>query len=112
MGKAQRTKGHGFERDIAKRLREIFPNASRKLEYQAEACSGVDIAGTGVFKAQCKRYKGYAPISKLEEIREPGIHALITKADHKPTVIALYFDDFMRIVKDIGELYADSNKDE
>ena len=99
-GKTSRTKGHNWEREVAKRFREHgFPLAERKLEYQISECTGVDITNTGAFKVQCKRYKDYCPISKIEEVKETGIPILITKGDRKPAVVCMYIDDFFELIK-------------
>jgi hypothetical protein len=108
-GKMSRNKGFQYEREIARRLQSLFPNARRKLEYQSSECTGVDLENTGRLRIQCKRYKQYAPISKLEEVRENGMAALITKGDRKRDVICMYLDDFITIAQDIGELYDNNN---
>jgi len=105
-GKMSRTKGHSYERKTAQVFQKLgFKDAKRQLEYQEGL--GVDLANTGPFRVQCKRYKGYAPITKLEEVPKTSenIPLLITKADHKPDVVALYLDDFIRILEDIGVAY-------
>jgi len=104
-GKLSRNKGHGYERDIAKRLRNLFPKARRQLEYHTEDAKGIDLQNTGNLRIQCKRYKDYCPISKIEEVRGNGIAVLITKGDHKRDVACLYLDDFINILEDIGVVY-------
>lgn len=100
-GKSSRAKGHGFEREVAKKFRDIFPNACRNLEYQSNNCEGVDLQGTGPLRIQVKRNKTYAPISKIKEIKgEHGIHCLVTKGDREREVICLYLDDFIKILKE------------
>ena len=65
---------------------------------------------TGTLRIQCKRYANYAPITKIEEVsRLDGIACLVTKADRKPVVIALYLDDFIKILNDIGEVYDEND---
>jgi len=46
-GKMSRTKGHSYEREIANRFKDIYPNARRQLEYHEDDCHGVDIQDTG-----------------------------------------------------------------
>lgn len=101
-GLKSRRKGHGFEREIAKIFREFFPTARRKLEYQASDVDGVDIACTGKLRLQLKRYKDYAPISKINEIHpvEGTVPALITKGDKKPAIICMELEDFLSILRD------------
>lgn len=99
MGKLSRTKGHSYEREIAIRFRDLYPNAKRKLEYQLDECTGVDLEGVGPFLVQCKRLKKYASISKIKEVQGEGIHALVTKGDRERDVVCLYLDDFLKILK-------------
>jgi len=108
-GKGARNKGLNFEREIAKQLREenIFPNAKRHLESQLSECKGFDLDHTGNLKIQLKRNKKYCSISKLQEVQtEQGdIPMLLSKGDHMEPVAVLYWKDFLRIIKDIGEVY-------
>ena len=108
MGKKSRTKGHGYEREIARRLRGLFPRAIRQLEYQANQANGIDLADTGNLAIQCKRYKSYAPITKIFEVRPPRqnmIPVLITKADYQDDMVVLRLADFLDILEDVGVVY-------
>ena len=107
MSKAQRVKGHAFEREVARLFRRIFPDARRHLEYQSEQANGVDIDGVGKWRIQCKRHKNYVPVNTIEEIQPDGIHLLVTKADNKPTMAVMRLDDLLKILTDIGEAYHD-----
>lgn len=98
MGKMSRTKGHGYERQVAQFFRVIFPGACRQLEYQEGL--GVDLMNTGNLRVQCKRGKDYAPINKLDEARGPtGIPVLVTQADRKESLVALRLVDFLEILR-------------
>lgn len=108
MGLRSRRKGHSYERKIAKQLRDegIFPEAQRQLEYQAHNAKGVDLENTGRLRIQIKRHKKYVNPSQIEEIQDwEGIQTLVTKADNKPAIVCLYWEDFLKIIKDIGEVY-------
>lgn len=109
MGKLSRTKGHSFEREIAKELRDkkIFPEAKRKLEYQIDECIGIDLEGTANLAIQLKRYKKYVNPSLIEEVKnsKDKIPLLITKADKKEAIACLYWSDFLKIIQDIGVVY-------
>lgn len=108
MGKKSRTKGFSYEREIAKRLRNLFPKARRHLEFQAEeAALGIDLINTGNLAIQCKRYKGYAPISKISEVKKSGIRVLVTKGDRLPDMVVLSLDDFLAILEDVGVVYTE-----
>lgn len=104
LGKHQRTKGHGFEREVAIQLRKVFPECKRHLENQIQEAKGFDLDNTGPFRFQCKAMARYAPISRIEEVQDLAgtIPALITKGDRKKPVVALYLEDFIRILDDIG----------
>lgn len=97
-----RTKGHSFERDIAARFRTVFPNAIRELEYQKSKAVGVDLANTGPYLVQCKRFKKYAPISCIEEIRARDVNeipVLVTKANNQPTLAVIPFEHFIKLLE-------------
>jgi hypothetical protein len=98
-GLRSRRKGHNFEREIAKRLRSIFPEAKRHLEYQGQEAAGYDLDNTGMLRIQCKRNKQYAPITKIEEVKEDGVPVLITKGDGKREVVCMYLDDWIDLVR-------------
>lgn len=104
-GKRSRTKGHSFEREIAKFFQTIgYLEAKRHLEYQSEEVVGVDLDNTGPYKVQCKRNKGYAPINKIFEIQDMKdcIPLLITKADNKPAMVVMPLSDFAVLAKKKG----------
>lgn len=101
MGKLSRTKGHSYERTIANRFKELYPEARRKLEYQSQVIDGTDVECVGDFAIQCKRYKSYAPISKIFEITaKDKINLLITKGDRLPDMVVLSLDDFFKLMKE------------
>lgn len=102
MGKLSRTKGHSFEREVAIKLRPIFPEARRQLEYHSADANGVDIANTGFYKIQCKKFKRYAPITCIEEVqcdREMGdVPILVTACDRGEIMAVLPFDELLRLI--------------
>lgn len=103
MGKLSRTKGHSFEREIAKLLRHIFPNVKRQLEYQIDDCNGVDLANTSNLKIQCKKYKKYVSINKIKEVdcnRALGdVPILVTAGDREEPMAVLPFDDLITLLE-------------
>lgn len=102
-GKSALQKGKQFERDVAQLLGHIFPEAKRHLEFQAdEAAQGVDISNTDRFKIQCKNYQGYAPISKIFEVKltsEDDIPVLLTKGNRLETMAILPFRYFIELLE-------------
>jgi len=92
-GKTSRTKGHNFERETAKLLRQYYPNAKRQLEYQEGV--GFDIAETGDLSVQCKVGKSFKIEKALKEALRPDkIAVAITKRDREDIVVSMYWKDF------------------
>jgi hypothetical protein len=79
-----------------------------------QEAKGYDLDHTGPFRFQCKAMKKYAPISCIEEVKDlkGTMPALITKGDRKPAVVCMYFDDFIKILSDVGVAFegVDSSK--
>ena len=105
MGKAERDKGHGYEREICKELRPIFPLVKRKLEYQEGY--GIDLDNTGSFDPQLKRRKKISIYKWFKEIPDKPnrIKLLIMRADNEESLVSLKLADFKKILADIGEAY-------
>jgi hypothetical protein len=104
QNKSNRTKGHSFERDVVHMFRKIFPEARRNLEFQKEAAlAGVDLINTGRWRVQCKRGVDYVPVSRIDEVKicpiEAGCPILLTKADKKPILAVLPFDELLLLIK-------------
>lgn len=101
-GKLSRTKGHGFERLVAKLLRPIFPNARRQLEYHINDAQGIDLQYTGIYKIQCKRYKKGVNVSKITEVciqDEFEVPVLVSQADRGCIYATIPLDEFIRLVQ-------------
>ena len=108
-----RRKGAGYERAIAQVFQKLgFTKARRLLEYQEGM--GYDLENTGPFRVQCKRYRKYCSISKIEEVPKSSasIPLLVTKGDHKEDVVCLYLSDFVRILEDVGVAYEERESNE
>lgn len=102
MSKSQRTKGHAFERDVARQLRRVFPDAERELN-DTHGGMGIDLTNTGALAIQCKRYAGYAPINKINEIQDgTKIPVLVTKGDGVRAMAVLPLSCLIDILEDVG----------
>ena len=97
-GKAQRTKGHNFEREVARTFRSLFPKSYRVLEYQSNNANGIDVEA-GPFNIQCKRSAKSVPMNKINEIKpdENKIPLLVSKVDRQDAMVTIKLDDFMRL---------------
>ena len=102
-GKSARNKGLNFERKLAVEFRELgWPKAKRHLESQAvEAEKGIDLEHTEPFLVQCKAHAKYAPLTAIQQVKpqEGGIPLLITKGDRQRPIVAMYWDDFKKLIK-------------
>lgn len=100
-GSRSRRKGHQFERDVANMFKAVgYPQAQRQLEYQLNQCQGVDLAGTGPYRVQCKKLKSYASVNTITEIKDTtGVPVLITAADRLEPMVVLPLKDFLQLIK-------------
>lgn len=82
----------------------------RKLEYNQDDIDGRDIKNTGKLAIQCKRLKKYAPLTAIEEITIPNkINMLVTRADRKKPIVALYLEDFLKILDNPNCIYEEKD---
>lgn len=96
MGATSRKRGVDFERWTAARLTAVYPRARRQQDQDMDQ-RGYDLTGAGPFAIQCKRGRGYAPVTALFEVQPESDHVplLVTKADKRPAVAVLLFDDLL-----------------
>lgn len=103
MSNYHRRKGHSWEREVAKMLRDIFPDAARQLEYQENECNGIDLKGTGSFKIQCKCSYHVPNIPRVFDefkgLRKGDIPVVAFKVDGKGMYAALKIEDLIRLMK-------------
>lgn len=109
-GSHSRTKGHSLERSTAIKWREFYPEARRQLEYHSADANGVDLMNTGDWLLQCKAYKNYVPINKIEEIKLEGKKILVAKADRKPIIYCLEEENFLGLLRENKRLKEENDK--
>jgi hypothetical protein len=100
-GKSARTKGHSFERFIARLFQFVgYTGAQRQLEYQINQAQGIDLANTGRYKIQCKKTKKYVPLSTINEIKykDGDVPVLIAAGDAEPPLAVMRLEDFLELV--------------
>lgn len=108
MGASERRKGLDYERDIARRFRVIFPDCRRNVTESQRGGQGLDLVGAGRLAIQCKRGRQYAPLKRLEDVTAAGpgvMPVLVTKGDGARDIAALYLDDLLAILADVGIVY-------
>lgn len=105
MGKSQIVKGHGYEREIARRFRAVLGSARRGLQYR-DGAECADVV-TPIFHIECKRHKRTNPKSALNQaIRtcEAGKYPVgVCKDDYKEDTVTMLLDDFLDLVRDWWE---------
>lgn len=108
MGGKSRTKGHSFERLVARLFRAIYPDARRGLQYRdGDECPDV-IAGP--FYIECKRKAGpISAIAALEQVSKAsgakGYNLVaVTKRDRQPALATMYLDDYLEMLKEFEDL--------
>jgi len=106
MAKSQRDKGLRGENEVVNLIKEVIPDARRNLGESGSQLVGVDVLA-GSLRMQVKRWKDYAPISKLDEVPNgvDTIRALVTRGDRQSWVIALELTDFLRVCDDVTVVY-------
>lgn len=98
MGKHQRTKGHNFERRVARCMRAVWPDAKRGYQVRGGTSEAPDVDGTP-FYIECK--VGQRPVirralkqaSSNTDGRPP---MAVTKVDCEEPVVTMYLGDFLR----------------
>lgn len=102
-GKTAVRKGKQFERDVANLIGHIFPEAKRNLEFQADdAIESKDIAGTDVYKIQCKNYQNYVNPSIIFDVKlssEEDVPVLVTKGNRLPPMAVIPFGEFIKLLE-------------
>ena len=88
MGKMSRTKGHAFERFVARLLRVSFPDARRGKQYTGGR--EADVEGTP-FRIECKRLAA-ATLGDVERAIDQGEGDAHEHSDDRP-VVAIHRSD-------------------
>ena len=106
MGASQRRKGHGYEREVAAQLREIFPNARRGLQYQ-DGAGVADVVNVGPFHVECKRGAKPNPRAALEQAINDAAGGMVPLAvirdDRAEAFCVLRWDDFKDFIREWRE---------
>lgn len=98
-----RTKGHDFERAMAEKLREVFPDCFTtrfKGSLWLDHC-GIDLVGTPGYNIQLKAMeRGPAYHDILERMpKDKNRNVIIHKRNRKGSVAVMKLDDFLSLIK-------------
>lgn len=109
MGASQRRKGHDWEREVARRFRELYPEACRGYQTRGGTAEEPDCKGTPFF-IECK--VGAMPNLKNALVQanegmkqrmlkgdsaKPPI--AVCKWDRGPAIVGMYLEDFLALIR-------------
>lgn len=98
-GRRSRVKGASFERELAKLLQPIWPNANRGIGQARSASEVCDVEATPYW-IEAKRHKRCsvrAAWQQAEEAKDDRPVAVITKDDHGPILVTISLDTFLSL---------------
>ena len=100
--KTQRRKGHNFEREITRELKEYFPAAvTSRNGARYEDAKGIDIINCGMFNVQCKRRENLNIFNVLnkEMPKDHNINIVFWKRDRQPDIVCIDKQDFYELLQ-------------
>ena len=107
MGKMQRDKGARFERAIASAFKDWGYNAFRTAQYEGKSGNCADVEGVPGLHIECKHcermqlYDWMAQAKRDNDAsKHKGFPVVIHKANNKPILVSMQFDDFIQIYKE------------
>jgi len=104
MGKGQRIKGSGYEREIVNWLREIGATAERvPLSGAAKGSYAADIrfGPTLAYSGECKRFK--TGLAKLyHALEQDDADVVFARGDRKDTIVCMPLETFEDFLAKLG----------
>ncbi len=110
MGRLSRNKGAEYEREIARELRDIFGDASRRGFQYRDGTEAGDVLNP-VFFIECKRHKRCDVKKALEQAiancnDKTKYPIAVTRDDNKRSIVTMDLEDFKDLVREWWELKA------
>lgn len=103
-----RNKGAAGERELARILRDHGYDKSRRGQQFCGSNGDADVVGLPGIHIECKRVEKLNLYDAMEQARDDSreceIPAVFHRKNHKPWLVTMDFDDFMRMYKASGEL--------
>lgn len=111
MSAYQRTKGHNWEREVARRFREALPGIGRCARGLAQTRDGTEVPDVdvdGLYACECKVGKA-APVrpalaQAIKAAPKGSTPIAVIKDDRCDPFVVILFDDFLDLVKTCWEL--------
>ena len=109
MGKAQRDKGHRFERQVAADATvALGEKVTRTIQFRGGQSEGSDVV-VEPFAIECKHYKKLGGLlyrayeQATRDAKEGYIPISICKGDRKEPVVLMGYNDFWELIKEWRE---------
>lgn len=108
MGRRSKVKGSRFERELARILRDIWPNAKRRGFTQTQSREECDIEGTPFcIEAKCGKApnirRAWGQVQQIkQQNRDPRPALLVYKDDRKPIISVLSAQDYTTLFPSTG----------
>jgi len=109
--KTQRRKGHNYERQITRELKEYFPDAiTSRSGARYEDAKGIDIINTAMFNIQTKNRQNlnlFDVLSK-EMPADQNINIVFWKRNRQRDIVIMEKQDFyelLRLLKSVLKIY-------
>jgi len=97
LGKSQRTKGHDFERKVARILRSIWPDAKRGFQTRGGTAEAPDIEGTPYW-IECKKGKRTNIKAAMRQAAGQNLPPVaITQDDRQDVLVTMRLADWMAL---------------
>jgi hypothetical protein len=107
MGRAERTKGHNWERAVARMLRRIFPGARRGYQSRGGGKEMADVVDVGPFHVECKVGRrpniGAALAQAIDDAPSSLWPVAICKKDRESATATMLLDDWYDLVREWRE---------
>lgn len=99
MGSTERRKGHQFEREVVRELKEKGIDARRILEFQQEQANGVDVETPDLI-IQCKNMKVMPNIPRVfsQFKRDDKTQVVAFRITNKGTYMAMRLEDMLEML--------------
>lgn len=105
MSKLSREKGKRFEREVSNRFKDWGYKAHRTAQYRGNTGDAGDVEGVPGIHIECKHYKEIGRVYDWYEqakrdtdaARKGDLPAVIFKADAKPVMVMMEFDDWIQL---------------
>ena len=100
-GKYNRQKGHNYERQITRELRQYFPKVvTSRSGARGEDPRGIDIINTGMFNVQTKARQNLNIFNVLgiEMPQDQNINVAFWKRNRQPDIVCMDKEAFYKIL--------------